>query len=217
MPLAVAALQLLIISRGDPATLRVLIQAADPLKVVLGSTLPLLPMVLYYLAPYYLERRIRGESVPTWWSWAAIVITALAAFALPSALFGALAFIYASMVFVFIEWIIRRRGGKSVRVYYPILWMVAVIVLLAGLVGPWLPPEVVKIKGEGPIIAYVVSSNDGWTTLLRYGGGIKLTRSADVLSRTVCNSRIRGRSALGQLLSWPEGNPLCSDAVKRLA
>jgi hypothetical protein len=42
-PFALAALQLLIVARGDPATLRVLVQNADPIRVMLGSVLPVIP------------------------------------------------------------------------------------------------------------------------------------------------------------------------------
>jgi hypothetical protein len=215
-PFALAALQLLIVARGDPATLRVLVQNADPIRVMLGSVLPVIPMALLILPPYYLERRIRGESIPPWWGGASIAITALGLFTLPSSWFGYLTTLYLMLTFVAYEEFLRRRGSKSVRVYNPVVSFGTVLILVAGAAGPWVSAEVVEQRNDGPIVAYFVDDREGWVTLLRYGDGIKIMHSADVTNRTACNVRIPGRSMIGWLFDWPEGNPLCKDQIDKV-
>lgn len=52
---------------------------------------------------------------------------------------------------------------------------------------PWIPPEIITTKKEGRHVVYVLSTSDGWFTVLEeHGRNIEYFPSNDVMSREVC-------------------------------
>jgi hypothetical protein len=55
--------------------------------------------------------------------------------------------------------------------------------------GPWLPPERLRFADEAELVAYVIDSGDGWTTLLTERDRLVVTVLTDtVKARQVCRT-----------------------------
>ncbi|OZF39939.1 hypothetical protein CH296_01135 [Rhodococcus sp. 14-2496-1d] len=209
-PVALVSLNLLFVASGDLATLRVLIRGIDPLTAILGSILPIMPMVLLYLVPYVMERRLFGEPLPKWTAPVVLAVVVTGAVTLPSSMFVLLSLLGAMLVFSIFEWFQARSGRARVRVFRPFTAAVLVVVSSAS-AGPWIPTEVVSVRGDAAVTAYVMGTEDGWTTLVRVGGGVSMVESGNIDARVVCNERHRGRTVIETLTNRPESNPNCDD------
>jgi hypothetical protein len=62
-------------------------------------------------------------------------------------------------------------------------------------------PEVIALAGKPEQVAYVLSSDGEWTTLLEEGSRrVVIVRTGDIASRTVCNLTDRPRRSLMQVI-----------------
>ncbi|MFH8474757.1 hypothetical protein [Streptomyces sp. NPDC018000] len=92
-----------------------------------------------------------------------------------------------------VDEITRERHSQG-KVISSVMYTYALIlaVQFLGNDKPWLPAELVELKGGGREISYVVSSTEGWTTILRDDPRqIFRVRSDSVISRQICSTADR--------------------------
>jgi hypothetical protein len=206
------------VAGSDSATAQAIVSSSGVPSVVLGALVSLLPslvtlaaflsaLLLYYEVGRRSQRRL-------WWE----VLVA-------GPLFGLLLLPWPSAVVLFViltAYVVARvwrakREKEVVDKTIPDWPALAFSILISTFITPtmWLPPEVVSLVGEPEEVAYVLSSDSEWTTLLEDGSRrVIVVRTDDVESRTVCNLTGRPPRSLMQVIEGDGGqpNPECPDS-----
>jgi hypothetical protein len=220
-PFLVAALNVLLISRGDPEIFAYLLQNLSLVQLVLGVTLPLIPpaivlILLGWLGQQTAIRKNKRAKLPKY-PWPIWPITTPLAILL----------IISSLIFVFMVmqmiWVLltgpllihfylnqqaakheyRRsqlRYGANVELepfrgygWSALLALLALIVIESFLLSgtTWIPNEIIHLKDRALVSGQVLSSDQEWTTFLDNHWHVQIVRTQDITSREPC---YKGRS-----------------------
>lgn len=217
LPVAMAALRIVLFSGGDPVLMRVLVETLDVPTLLLGTLLPLLP-ILFWLAlqPLIMDapltRQLIQRNAPNrnWWLVLVIALPVLYLLLGPWPntletilwLCGAFA-LGALTVWALGVWLWRRAGhpwGKSLRsarvtlasnpvgsVAHVLLVPALLVVFIFAMPKAFWLP-LESITADGSgLTGYVLQSEDGWTTVMTEDRAIERYPAAAVTSRTVCD------------------------------
>ncbi|TQJ30132.1 hypothetical protein [Microbacterium sp. SLBN-146] len=216
LPVAMAALRIVLYSGGDPVLMRVLIETLDVPTLLLGTLLPLLPLLFWLaLQPLItdapLTRQLLRRTAPNRNWWLVLIIALPLLYVLvgpwPDTIETILWFGGALALGALTVWgvgVFRwRRAGHPwrtalrVRVtiasqplgsvtHLLLVSVVLIVVIFAMPRGFWLPLESITADGAD-LTGYVLQSEDGWTTVMTEGRAIERFPAASVTSRTVCD------------------------------
>lgn len=202
VPFLLVVANVLLLSNGDLATLRVLVRNADPVNVALSVLTPLVPLVLLMVACHIIEEWVVVRRMPAEVGLGAI-ITGVAALMLMPFSRGSTLIVFA-ISFIALGIFVRRERRKFAaenrrsKVFQPsITVIVAIIALLLG--GPWMPRERIELQDKPPLAGYFLSTQDDWSTLLTEDGEVVIVPSDQVVTRVVCGTPNQGRTALAIL------------------
>lgn len=206
VPFAVAAINLLVLSGGNPQTFGYLLQSLNIVSLLLGVVIPLIPLIIIWGAlVWFIVDRIRPK-VPysaNRFMADAVVATGFA-FCVVTALLGYLAIIAGSFVMhAFGNLLVWLKNRKRQRIFgaraliprfeygYGVLFQYLVFAcLLSALFLPqtWLPTEVVTVKSAKPATGRILSSTEDWTIYMEpgLGGKVNVVHTTDVESRVPC-------------------------------
>jgi hypothetical protein len=205
LPFVVAAIDVLVVSRGDPEVLSYLLQNLGLLPLILSIVVPLIPLaILLALLAWFTERRLipKGEreklhyGLP--WLMAIVASTVVSTITI-SYLFFVLTIavnIEIRKYFTHQKSIKERlRYGADFPIpttFHPGMSFFAFILLFyvfqtfSSLSANWLPNETVKTKGESAVSGQIFSSNTDWTIFRDVKNKMHIVRTADVESRQAC-------------------------------
>jgi hypothetical protein len=191
-------LKVMIVSRGEPATARALIEGAAPVAVVMDAFLTIAPIAIAFLFVRLGELNFRSKersAKATMVSIAWMFVTYLAFAIVPLvSLIGA---VVGTLMGAWMDRRNRRKGDYSgTRLPLSNSWtgtiLGTLIVFLFTLInsGLWVPTENVNLKGGRQTVAYVVSSRDGWVTLFdKKERRVIRERAENIESREICGGR----------------------------
>ncbi|MFK3678703.1 hypothetical protein ACI2IP_13305 [Microbacterium sp. NPDC090218] len=226
VPVALAAVRLLMFSKGDPVLLRVLFENFQILPLLTATTLLVLPWVTLTTAIVMLLNRSARRVTLRW-------IQRYPALIMVAFLVGYLVFVtspFPTAFWIAGLWIVvlavsiigrieRPWAERTIRainiadndtpgaMFYSALIIPLVISILPSWSSFWLPLEEVATLKETHS-AYVLGDSDGWTTLLSEDRAVLRVRSADILDRIVCD---QGEAVTLQLLATEMDAPKCSN------
>lgn len=222
LPLLLAALRVLLWARGDQAVLATLVQTLNVQAIILGSLAPVVALGTAFAAFALMADPATWNPIRRWvkrldsWvpivaiplSLAILVITKIAVLVSIATLLG---------IAVAARAIDRRRGrrrGRAPAKWTENGWALAVGYVLWWLATApmWLPAEVVTLSSGTSTTAYVLSSGEGWTTLLTDDRSVLRVRSDQVTGRAVCNES-GGRSLL-QVVTTTEAVSQCQTSTE---
>lgn len=145
-----------------------------------------------------------------------IIVGAIALLLVPLLIAG----FYVGVLFLF-QWLDERREKKKPsRKASPIdnalaqVWgLVAAYFISGGAV--WLPPEVLTLEAEQPVVAYVLASDAQWTSVLGEADRrVSIHLSSDIRTRTLCTTGIdRNPFALVEVILPNATDPPSCDEV----
>lgn len=206
LPFAIAAVNILSVSGGDPAIFGYLIKGLNIGSLVIGVILPLIPVFIIWTALMWVIANPHRLT-----DWRAMV--RLPGFALMLAVAISIATIQlgylAIIVFSLIMWGSwkgvaavrtacrrRARGPLAPAVHappydYPLLIAFLLLTSLLSLIYMpynWLPDESIKVKGAEPAMGKVLSWDEVWTTYLGLYGKVVIVHSDDVEWRHPCEN-----------------------------
>lgn len=205
LPFAIAAVNILSVSAGDPAIFGYIIKGLNIGSLVIGVILPLIPVFIIWTAlmwiianPSHLSDWRTSLKMPGFTVLLAVAIS------LATIQLGYLAIILASLI-MWGSWKAvaaartrRRRkawGPQAPPVHappydYPLLLTFLLLTSLMSLVYMpygWLPDESIKVKGSEPAMGKVLSWDEVWTTYLGLYGKVVIVHSDDVEWRHPCD------------------------------
>lgn len=190
VPVALAAIRVLVVSGGNPELLKALVVGLDVTDLVLATLLPVLPVILFWVWIWWIFTPYAhryGPEEPDWHHYLSIAPMVLVVAVLP--LDGLLINIgVLAVLFVFRYFRNRGRGKRSVPARVDLSGWVVLIGLNAIVYANsmWLPSENIDVDTQKPVKAYVLSSDVRWTTYLVEDGPIRTVASASVKDREVC-------------------------------
>jgi hypothetical protein len=214
-PVLVAAGRIVLFSRGDPALLSALGRSLDVPGVLLGGVVPFLGTAVS-LALYVIitNRHVSPQAVRWLRDLPSVPLTLLMVLVSVAVLttpvkdsLALVALPVFGLAYRWIEgWVARRRGHY---VAADVAAIVAVLVLLVfQSSGPWMVAEVVTLSDDSQTTAYVVGTEEGWTTLVGVDDRhVSRVPADDIDERQVCGSE-RGRTLL-QWMSSAEAQAPC--------
>ncbi|MEB3065666.1 hypothetical protein [[Mycobacterium] zoologicum] len=200
-PIIFAALRVLVVSRGDPETLRALVQNLNATALVLATILPFGAAVSVACA---VAMFISKGPHPLFF--ALVVLTlVLVLFAMPVWQIGASAAVaFTVIAIVLFARFIAARAQKTaengiptkpviILVLFTILMVLcSPFIYLIGWSGMWLPQEHITVAGTDVRPAYILSSGERWTSYMDDDRKVHL----------VPTPAITHRDAVGSSGSW---------------
>jgi hypothetical protein len=215
---ALLVVRLMQVSRFRTATALSLLGTGNPVLVVFGLFVSLLPTISLFLGALlivYVVDRLKLLLHDRMRAAAAARILQLVMIAL-------LAAVYLSWLSVLVllsvgglaMWTPRARMKEW---FLQLVLSYALLLFIYFLANQtvWLAPEVIHLREEGQIVAYTVEDEGPWTTLLTEEERvIRFVRSANVLDRTVCEleSQRRSRTLFEMVRQEPNPTPSCPEA-----
>lgn len=201
-------IRVLRVSGFDPATAATLVRESGLVTIALGALVGSLPALLVGAAFYLVILAMGGpgESSHRAAAWtAAVILWSLLTILLPW-----ISLLTTTALLVVL--VLVQRKLKWRLEYFAVLGFLSF--LLLDQPRMWLPPENVAIASREPTVAYVLSVDSEWTTLLREDNrAIVIVENADVMSRTVCNLVPQASTrTIGQIVFGEQGgsrNPAC--------
>lgn len=207
IPVGLAALKVIVVSGGDPQTLRALMQDLDVLALVLATFLPI------------------GSTMFVWgyafWAWAGFkllgypfkerptpdqqshmsrvvvvfpIVCVVVFWAMPVAFLIANAVIVLILVGIGLLHRIRRDAGPSAVLLvvsgFTFVGLVAAVIIYPLISGMWLPEERITVRGYAPDTGYVLFSDVRWTRYMDEDRRIVIVPSPSVLTRTTVESSV---------------------------
>lgn len=211
VPILVAIIRVLILTRFDPTTLHGVISSLDPLALVIDSAADIV-LTLFILAPYVLlVARAMTDRRPR-----ALLIGA--------AISTVVVVLFAPWVLVVLGLVVGAywwRTGTFDEVSSESPLRVAGMFLAGALAASLLfssnlPREVIEWNGDERTIAVVVSDDGQWMTLLHDSDRrVTRIRSGDVDAREICQTRNDTPSLLQAVgVLEPARYPSCVDASR---
>lgn len=191
---ALLVAKVLVVSRGNPETALTLARNASSLDVLVQIAMTVVPIWLPLVFVYLLWYSVATNRVGR----AAVPLGFIAALSLVVSPWWAVAFATFLLAVQYgIHRILARnaaRKGEAFRFDWDVQLLTSMATLaVAGLyfvITPfvWLPPERVTLANGDEDTYYVVSTDGGWTTLLREEGrSVSIVPSAEIVSRQVCS------------------------------
>lgn len=202
-PVLLAAVRLIILSRGDPVLLSALAQSLDVPTVLLGGIVPSLGIAWSYGLFVVIANR---EITPVFDTWIrglrpvpmTLFMVFQAVVILTTPLRDALVFLALPAVGLLYRWsssAMDKRGLKYSPADVPAVVATALIV---GLIAwpPWLPAEALTFSDGTQQTAYVTATSAGWTTLVdTKSRAVSRVPADSIVAREVCGAG-RGRTLL---------------------
>ncbi|WP_029151241.1 hypothetical protein [Microbacterium indicum] len=202
LPVVVAAIRVMLYSGGDPVVMKTLVETLNILTLLLGTFLPLLPLLVYF-AFQMLMARTPAFNAAIRTAKGRLALFAGAAFWLLLGPFPATVWLVGAVVFGLVTgWLLLRYVKPWRRLHE---WMapgpgktpptspayITTIVLLVTLLvvpqGMWLPLERVTRSGSADQFVYVLKDAEGWTTTITNNRSIDVFKSSEVTARVVCD------------------------------
>lgn len=191
VPIALAGLRVLIVSRGEPETLRALLSNVNVFSLVLGTLLPTVPILVFWGWIAYIEwdkSRPKVNKITLPWPFTAWIYGPLAGIIMLMSPMTLIIHLVGLTIIVG-AFLYRRRKGYPPGNAPLALGALALVLFGNTFVSspqPWLPHEIITVKDSASEVGYVLSSDPRWTTYLAKNGPVKHVASADVISRQVC-------------------------------
>lgn len=217
VPILLASLRILIFSGGDPVLMKVLVETLDIQTLLLGTVLPVLPMVLVpILQPLIYDggmaRKLMGTESKQrlWWFLAVAILVSL--FVLlgpyPSALrtvrnltIAILAGVLSTYVLFSIRALIKKESLKGVlrsrfywgsesSIFRPIHLLMGPVVFLTVVFAQ---PSTMWLPLEQMVVkgqshnGYVLEESGNWVTMLGKDKSVMRAPSASISKRVVCD------------------------------
>ncbi|UVO12243.1 hypothetical protein NM962_20580 [Mycobacterium sp. SVM_VP21] len=205
-PIVFAALRVLVVSHGDPETLRALVQNLNVPALVLATVLPFGAVISVGFV-IFLACRLRSSNKPPINGGplllliSAVISVFLLVYAMPMWHVCAAATICGIIgVIMLIGKVINCRAQKgdengTPNVLVMLLVVVAIlgvlfspIIYLLGGVGMWLPQERIEAANTEVSPVYVLSSDDNWTSYMDENRKVHLVTTSDITSRDAVGS-----------------------------
>lgn len=214
VPIIFACLRLIVVSRGDPETLRALVQNLNITALVLATVLPLgatLASWMLFLAA--LGSVSNGEQKKGWRAlfWLLLLPTLILVwFAMPLNHIVANTVVFATIVVILICWAISQHMKAKVAVTVftagAALWVVVVLIapfiLLLARSEMWLPKEQITVGSEVRSPVYVLSTDDRWTRYMDGDHEVHIVSTPAIADRqTVGTSDSIWHKTLAELFS----------------
>jgi hypothetical protein len=209
-PVLFAALRVLVVSRGDAETLRALVQNLNITALVLATILPFgaIVSVVCTISMYIASKTSGGQpgrGGPVLFLLLVAMTMTLVLFAMPVwQLIATVATVTGVIViFVFARTITVRAQQSGKTVGLPVMVTVIGTLLAAAIVpviylvgwsGMWLPQERITVLGAKVSSAYILSSDQRWTTYMDERHQVHLVPTTTVTSR----------DTLGPSKSWSD-------------
>ncbi|MEV0669899.1 hypothetical protein [Mycobacterium sp. NPDC050441] len=205
LPFAIAAVNILSVSAGDPAIFGYIIRGLNIGSLVIGVVLPLIPVFIIWTALMWTIANVsRFNDFRTVMNLPALVVIIAVTISLATIQLGYLAIIVFSLLMwgswkgvAAVRTSYRRRssGPEASAVQappydFPLLIAFLVLTSLMSLIYMpygWLPSESVKVKESEPATGKVLSSDEVWTTYLGRYGKVVIAHSDDVEWRHPCD------------------------------
>jgi hypothetical protein len=202
--------RVLAIARYNPSTFRAILATAGPAQVILGTFVGLLPILVLAVVVLYApvvyrwtyhgpvrrftrEQRMFGGTL---WLLVTLVVLvfSLLVWPWPQVVMFLVLFLISGFYF---DWIIRRVEASSGRelTFRPWHLVAAVVFSLLGVFAvdpdPWLPAEKIELRGQDPLVGYVLSESNDELDVLEHGDRLVIrVDRADVESREICRPEI---------------------------
>ena len=213
-------LEVLAAARYRPEVALALVQAADPVKVVLGVAVTagpvLMPPAVLLCWAWSREFRRRAGSSPAGLMNLMLVLGVVALYA--SSMLLVLIYVAAFVLYDPLPRFILRRWGKRARwfmegeqfAYFSLWLLISAVITVVEVPAPWMAEEVVRVSAEPAIAAYVVNDTGQTATLLMaQDRTIVYVPSDQIVSRVVCrNAEPWIDGSLGTLIA-PTSSPVC--------
>jgi hypothetical protein len=199
VPFALAAIKILLVSGADSEVLRYLVQDLNVVALVLSTTLPLLPILVFWVCIGWLEwRKTLAPDIRAalgWINYPAYIF--IGPILLTMRLIDFIVNVVLLITFLIARPLMYRRRerrfgadqagrGPPIRLATPEAVFALFLSYLITATVTWIPAEIISVKGEDPIAGYVLSSNDQWTTFYAGRGQIHIVRTTEVGSRAAC-------------------------------
>lgn len=201
-PFAIAAVNIIRLSHGDSQVYAYILQNLDLVSLILGVSLPLIPVSAIWLAVTYLIQRhavAKGDRSP--WLYAQIAWTVLA-LALLSVNITLLLATMGGLIFIGLDrrWTkyenkrAQLRYGADVRLQplrlpeYRFVALFLFVQFVNSFVSStyWIPQESIVVKNSKVVSGQVIATDREWTTFLVRSTGVRIVHTSDVLSRDPC-------------------------------
>jgi len=219
-PVLAAAIRIWLYSGGDSATFLVLLRTINIPAVLIGTGLLFIPYLLTFIAVALVADQKARQWGKRLFSRNPGAVTIVVPIALVTVLYTTpwptLAWIAAIVTIALIIALIRlvyakrrnvikstsdeklqvarkrtRYAFDSVTVLFTLIFLYSVTQT-----NMWLPLEQVRIQNEATRNGYVLESTSDWTTILTFNHTLDIVKTADVESRTACNSTNAGTVAM---------------------
>lgn len=178
VPIIFACLRLLVVSRGNPETLRALVQNLNVTALVLATILPLgATMIAWLLFVAFLGAISKGDKKKSWQTrfWLLLLPTfILIYFAMPLSHIAWNSAVFISIVVIIIGQAMSQH--KKAKITAALLsagvaaWLITVLVmpfiLLLARSEMWLPKERLTVENASISPVYVLSSDERWTSYM---------------------------------------------------
>ncbi|WNG80180.1 hypothetical protein C6A86_018210 [Mycobacterium sp. ITM-2016-00316] len=197
-PIVFCAMRVLVVSEGDPNTLRVLVQNLDLKTLVLATILPLGGTVVFWIQVTLWLFAYAGVTKPEYRRlvkaafFCLLPITgAIVWVAMPR---GQLLVCVGLLVVALLTVVAHQQMAEGkprdrVTALGGMVFIVTVVALLISFVSNdtlWLPWETIEVKGRPTVDGYVLSSDGEWTRfMVSLDRTIHVVRTSEVKSRTV--------------------------------
>jgi len=231
VPFAIAALKIFTISAGDLEVFGYLVQHLDLIGLVLSITLPLIPVLVFWVWVMWWDRRRltpkANRSDLGGWKYP---LTTVIGF---SIIYMQTGYVVTSIVVLSYIVIGRlrlpKRNERELLRYgidNKLLWRsppidavsLLIVIAVQALISVnthWIPTEIITIKDQPPQLARVAEVNEVFITYLDDRNRIALVRSPDVLSREPCQQGSARRSPTGTLTTFMFGEPTDTKCPER--
>jgi hypothetical protein len=204
IPIVLAGIRLLTVSRGDSEVFLYLLQDLSVVQLILATVIPLVPLAAFWAWIAWIDwqgRTPRARQVEILPDWVDIpIFIALAGIMLLMPVIQMIANVAILLIF----WVIRRyrakkyapRLGSDRRQWEdPISWdfrgyvLSVVVTSMTAATVIWIPPESIKVKGaDNPQTGIVLSYDSQWTTFLDRNKKINILNSSEIESRAACTA-----------------------------
>jgi hypothetical protein len=216
VPIIFAGLRVLVVSRGDPETLRALVQNLNVAALVLATLLPLGATLACWFSVLALLRFRFGRGQAKGGSAAMFffllptsVILVLLAMPLRHIVWnvGVFALIVAILALSAISQYLRAKVLIKVFAAGALLWLAAVwtmpFIILLARAEMWLPKESLTLRSSTVRPVYVLSSDERWTSYMDDCNKVHVVHTDDITNReSLRSSNSMWQKTLADLI-WP--------------
>jgi hypothetical protein len=201
VPIIFASLRLIIVARGDPETLRSLVQSLNITALVLATVLPLGATVVTWTFLLLLLSAVTRPQLPQNKEGRRVYLVLLVVFAVfvdcfaMTLIYGLINLaIFAAFILltVSIRWSLTRpppwpeRAQKFARVSaqaWTLVFLLGPLLIWLGAIGMWLPQERLTVGATHIEPVYVLSYDDRWLKYMNGAHQVHIVPTKDVTSR----------------------------------